>query len=148
MWLCMWKLTISEEILIRFLDYFNIFALCEQFWKKRILGPLLRQKGSPFCQKLGPLFTIFGSPCDCGTVGFINCWKFLHSCFRNTKKPRRLREPKLLPCLSRRDFSHHRHCLWNENMRVDHLLRRELVQKVEWKYGRRSSADLLFTIAE
>ena len=52
MWLCMWKLTISEEILIWFLDYFNIFALCEQFWKIRILGPLLRQKGSP----LGPLF--------------------------------------------------------------------------------------------
>ena len=48
----MWKLTISEEILIQFLDYFNIFALCEQFWKIRILGPLLRQKGSP----LGPLF--------------------------------------------------------------------------------------------
>ena len=24
--------------------------------------------GSPFCQKLGPLFTIFGSPRDCGTV--------------------------------------------------------------------------------
>ena len=68
MWLCMWKLTISEEILIRFLDYFNIFALCEQFWKIRILGPLLRQKGSPFCPKLGPLFTIFGSPCDWGTV--------------------------------------------------------------------------------
>ena len=52
MWLCMWKLTISEEILIWFLDYFNIFALCEQLWKIRILGPLLRQKGSP----LGPLF--------------------------------------------------------------------------------------------
>ena len=52
MWLCMWKLTISEEILIWFLDYFNILALCEQLWKIRILGPLLRQKGSP----LGPLF--------------------------------------------------------------------------------------------
>ena len=52
MWLCMWKSTISEEILIWFLDYFNIFALCEQLWKIRILGPLLRQKGSP----LGPLF--------------------------------------------------------------------------------------------
>ena len=67
MWLCMWKLTISEEILIRFLDYFNIFALCEQFWKIRILGPLLRQKGSP----LGPLFAKnwvpFGSP-------FYNFW--------------------------------------------------------------------------
>ena len=75
MWLCMWKFTISEEILIRFLDYFNIFALCEQFWKIRILGPLLRQKGPllvPFLLKtgspLGPLFTIFGSPWDLGTV--------------------------------------------------------------------------------
>ena len=67
MWLCMWKLTISEEILIWFLDYFNIFALCEQLWKIRILGPLLRQKGSP----LGPLFAKnwvpFGSP-------FYNFW--------------------------------------------------------------------------
>ena len=67
MWLCMWKLTISEEILIWFLDYFNIFALCEQLWKNRILGPLLRQKGSP----LGPLFAKnwvpFGSP-------FYNFW--------------------------------------------------------------------------
>ena len=35
-----------------FLDYFNIFALCEQFWKNWTLGPLLRQKRSPF----GPLF--------------------------------------------------------------------------------------------
>ena len=63
MWLCMWKFTISEEILIWFLDYFNIFALCEQFWKIQILGPLLRQKrvpfGSPFCQKLGPLWVPF-----------------------------------------------------------------------------------------
>ena len=67
MWLCMWKLTISEEILIWFLDYFNIFALCEQLWKIRILGPLLRQKRSP----LGPLFAKnwvpFGSP-------FYNFW--------------------------------------------------------------------------
>ena len=79
MWLCMWKLTISEEILIWFLDYFNIFALCEQFWKSRTLGPLL----GPLLHNLGPLlvpfllkirspsglrFRILGSPCDCGTV--------------------------------------------------------------------------------
>ena len=66
----MGKLTISEEILIRFLDYFNIFALCEQFRKIRILGPLLRQKESPF----GPLFAQnwvpFGSP-------FYNLWVLL-----------------------------------------------------------------------
>ena len=58
MWLCMWKSTISEEILIQFLDYFNIFALSEQFWKIQILGPLLRQKGSP----LGPL--VIGEQCN------------------------------------------------------------------------------------
>ena len=67
MWLCMWKSIISEEILIRFLDYFNIFALCKQLWKIRILGPLLCQKWSP----LGPLFAKnwvpFGSP-------FYNFW--------------------------------------------------------------------------
>ena len=79
MWFCMWKSTISvnfdDFILIRFLDYFNIFALCEQFWKNRILGPLLRRLGPllvPFLLKigspLGPLFRIFGSPLDCGTV--------------------------------------------------------------------------------
>ena len=51
----MWKSTISEKVLIRFLNCFNIFALCEQFWKIWILGPLLRQKGSPCCQNLGPL---------------------------------------------------------------------------------------------
>ena len=45
MWLCMWKLTISEEILIWFLDYFNIFALCEQLWTIRILGPLYVKNG-------------------------------------------------------------------------------------------------------
>ena len=108
MWLCMWKLTISEEILIWFLDYFYIFALCEQFWKIRILGPLLRQNGSP----LGPLFAKnwvpFGSPfynfwvplwfgnsesgcqCRCQTPppppswtapspqSYRHCWHFLH----------------------------------------------------------------------
>ena len=66
MWLCMWKLTISEEILIWFLDYFNIFALCEQFWKIRILGPLLRQKGSPWV----PFLPKTGSP-----LGPLEIWE-------------------------------------------------------------------------
>ena len=48
-----------------------LFALCEQFWQIRILGPVLRQKRSPFCQKLGLLITIFGSPCDWGTSDFV-----------------------------------------------------------------------------
>ena len=55
MWLCMWKLTISEEILIWFLDYFNIFALCEQIWNIQILGPLLLKSGSPFYNFWVPL---------------------------------------------------------------------------------------------
>ena len=67
MWLCMWKSIISEEILIRFLDYFNIFALCEQFWKIRILGPLLRQKGSPLGPPFAKNWVPFGSP-------FYNFW--------------------------------------------------------------------------
>ena len=82
MWLCMWKLTISEEILILFLDYFNIFALCEQFWKKmNFRSPFTSKRvsfGSPFCQKLCPLFTIFGSPCNWGTVGWFH-W-FMRRC--------------------------------------------------------------------
>ena len=46
--------------------------LCEQFWKIRI-----------FCSKLGPLFTIFGSPWDCVSVALsrhflylIHIWAF------------------------------------------------------------------------
>ena len=31
-------------------------------------GSPFTSKRSPFCSKLGPLFTIFGSPWDCGTV--------------------------------------------------------------------------------
>ena len=67
---CAWNF-----ILIRFLDYFNIFALCDQFWKIWNLGPLIRRQGLllvPFLLKigspLGPLFRIFGSPWDWGTV--------------------------------------------------------------------------------
>ena len=67
MWLCMWKLTISEEILIWFLDYFNIFALCEQCWKFWILGPLLRQKGSHLGPPFAKNWVPFGSP-------FYNFW--------------------------------------------------------------------------
>ena len=45
-----------------FLDYFNIFALCEQFWKIQILVPFYVKKvpfWSPFCSKLGPLWVPF-----------------------------------------------------------------------------------------
>ena len=86
MWLCMWKLTISEEILIWFLDYFNIFALCEQFWKIRILGPLLRQKA------LLPRWSPFG---DFGPHGdqikffgphFFQSPHFLHLRLKNASK--------------------------------------------------------------
>ena len=50
---------VKNLISIRFIYYFNIFALCEQFWKRRMLGPLLRNLGPllvPFLLKIGSPF--------------------------------------------------------------------------------------------
>ena len=54
---CVWHF-----ILIWFLDYFNIFALCEQFWKHWIWVPFYVvwvPFWSHFCSKVGPLWVPF-----------------------------------------------------------------------------------------
>ena len=57
---CLWNFA-----LIRFPGNFYILALCERFWKIRILGPLLRSLGPLFAQNwvpflgfLGPLYIL------------------------------------------------------------------------------------------
>ena len=51
----------------------------------KYLSVCLFQASSPFCQKMGPLFTIFGSPCDWGTV--IGCKSYVNyfeECLKDT----------------------------------------------------------------
>ena len=72
---CVWNF-----ILNWFLDYFNIFTLCEQFWKNRIWVPfwvpfyvVWVPFWSPFCSKVGPLWVPFWF--DLGPLLIVEQWE-------------------------------------------------------------------------